>query len=844
LRNDNLIPKPLSIYSGTFLIAFSTLALEVTLARLLSVVSFYHLAFFAVSTAMLGMTAGAVTVYLKPNWFPAPGPCGGMNAGAKLQKSAATACILYAISVPVSLAVISLVPMGLVLSLTKVLIFLLITAACSLPFYFSGVVLSVVLTKYDLPIGKLYASDLIGASLGCLFVLGGLEIFDAPSLLIVCGAIGMISMFFFAHKISSPHLKWVGCFILFSLLLASSVNFFTDNSIRPLYVKGIREYRSDFIYEKWNSFSRVAVYKGWEGFPENWGPSPVMPPDSRAYTYLMHIDGEAGTFLSRFSNLNDISHLRYDITNIAYYLREGDSSACIIGVGAGKDIQSAILFGCRRILGIDVNPIFIDLLKNKFRTDAGIAARKDVELVVDEARSYLSGSDEKFTMIQMALLDTWAATGAGAYTLTENTLYTVEAWKVILSHLSDNGLFTVSRWYSPNNLGETGRMLSLAVTSLLEAGAGQPSKHIAMVTIGKLSTLVVSKGPMSERDVLKLRQTASALRYDLVITPDEPPSNETLRSIVHAETADELHRVISDEPLNYEPPTDENPYFFNMLRLSHLKEAFSNEEGVARGNLIASFTLIVLILSLLILCVLTIVVPLLFLPRASGRGEMEESGNLRQASARGENLVETRDFSRKLSNSRSFFHSLLPAALYFSLIGAGFMFVEMGLLQRLSVFLGHPVYALGILLFTIILSAGLGSYFSECFPLTQSPWKYIFPAFTALLVFAMRFLVSTMVEGMITQPIIIKIISSVAVILPLGFLMGFFFPTGMKLVKTRLGLQTPWFWALNGIFGVLCSALAVFNAIYFGISVNFYIAAICYGITSMSITNLSSQWRF
>lgn len=144
-----------NVYAGTFLIAFSTLALEVTLARLLSVVSFYHLAFFAVSAAMLGMTAGAVTVYLKPNSFSA----------SNIYKNTAASCLLYSISVPIALSVIYLVPMGLVFSFTKVLIFILITAACSLPFYFSGIVISAVLTKYDLPIGKLYASDLLGASL-------------------------------------------------------------------------------------------------------------------------------------------------------------------------------------------------------------------------------------------------------------------------------------------------------------------------------------------------------------------------------------------------------------------------------------------------------------------------------------------------------------------------------------------------------------------------------------------------------------------------------------------------------------------------------------------------------
>jgi hypothetical protein len=166
--------------------------------------------------------------------------------------------------------------------------------------------------------------------------------------------------------------------------------------------------------------------------------------------------------------------------------------------------------------------------------------------------------------------------------------------------------------------------------------------------------------------------------------------------------------------------------------------------------------------------------------------------------------------------------------MYFSLIGAGFMFVEIALIQRLSVFLGHPVYALGILLFTLILSTGCGSFVSEHLPLTRSPWKYVFPLATALAIVMMRIFLVPVLSGMMTSPMLGRIAVSIALIFPLGILLGFFFPTGMKLARSLAASQTPWYWALNGIFGVLCSALAVFTSIYSGISTNFVIAAICY----------------
>jgi uncharacterized membrane protein YhaH (DUF805 family) len=150
------------------------------------------------------------------------------------------------------------------------------------------------------------------------------------------------------------------------------------------------------------------------------------------------------------------------------------------------------------------------------------------------------------------------------------------------------------------------------------------------------------------------------------------------------------------------------------------------------------------------------------------------------------------------------------------------------MIQKLSVFLGHPVYALGILLFTIIASTGIGSFLSERLPLARPPLKLVLPVVTAVAIFIQKFVLSVMVASIITQPIATKAALCVIAIFPLGILLGCFFPTGMKTFKPLVADDTPWFWALNGIFGVLSSALAVFVSIYLGISVNFYIAAACY----------------
>ena len=783
----------MNVYLGTFLIAFSTLAFEITLSRFLSVSAWYHLAFFAISTAMLGMTAGATTVFLKKDWIER----------RNLNDAVALACLGYTIFLPIALILLCLVPMKVEKSLMAVVSLLTVTVLCTLPFYFSGVALSMILTKYDLPIGKLYAIDLIGASLGCLFVLAGLERFSAPDIILLCALVGGIATFVFAWQSKTFLYRKALLGVCIGLVALVGFNAATGLGIYPLAAKGKVISIRDLVFEKWNSFSRVVVYKGVEEEPYYWGPSPKAPTGIKTLQYLMNIDGDASTTLSQYKSPADMEVLRYDITNVGYFLRPS-GGACVIGVGAGRDIQSALLFGHENVLGLDVNPTFINLQKNQFRDVTNLGNNPKVRFVTDEARSYLTHTDEKFTILQMSMIDTWAATGAGAFSLSENGLYTVEAWNVFFNRLNDDGIFTVSRWSNPENVSEVGRLLSITVTSLLQNGVKDPSQHVAIVMVDKVSTLLVSKQPFKPSDIATLQKVSADMEYKVIMAPGLEAENPFLRGILSSKSPQELHEVIKDAPLNYEAATDESPYFFNMLKLSNLGYAFKSEAGVLSGNVGATITLVGLIICLGLLALITVIVPLRI----------------------GTKTHKADPVARK---------AMLVGASYFCLIGAGFMFAEIAMIQKLSVFLGHPVYALGILLFTVIASTGIGSFLSDRIPLTRTPFNIIFPVLTALAIVAQKFVLSIMVSNMIAEPITTKALACVAAIFPLGILLGFFFPTGMKFFKPLVADDTPWFWALNGIFGVLSSALAVFISIYFGISFNFFIAAGCYILIALPI---------
>jgi hypothetical protein len=781
------------VYVGTFLIAFSTLAVEITLTRILSVITWYHLAFFAISTAMLGATAGATTVFLRPAWF----------GDDELERSLTLSCLGYAVVTPIALILLCLTPIDPTVSAMGLASLIVGTIECSLPFFFAGLVLAAVLTRYTRGIGRLYASDLLGAASGCLLVLGGLELFGAPNLILIASAFGALAALAFCWRQNHSTFRSVSAGLVAALLLVTLANASTTRGISPIVIKGRVMRPNDYYLEKWNSYSRVAVFNLGNSAPNYWGPSPLAPKE-KTPQYFMNIDGAAGTTVGKFSALRDIAHLRYDLTNLAHYLRPS-GAACVIGVGGGRDVQAAVLFGHDKVTGIDVNPIFVGLLRREFRDFAGISTRPEVTLVVDEARSFLSHSTATFSILQMSLIDTFAATGAGAFSLSENGLYTTEAWELFIRRLTDDGIFTVSRWYNPRNLGETGRAVGLAMASLFRSGTAMPRRHIAMVTVdtayGALSTLLVSKQPFSEHDLATLTDVSHRLQYDIAILPGSPAANGLLEHILTADSEAGLKSGMSGQALNYEPTSDENPYFFNMLRLSHLTFAFQSEEGVVAGNLMATLVLLGLIFSLTIVAVVTIVAPLWV--------------HNRMRALRGETPA-------RVSG---------PMAVYFSLIGAGFMLVEIALIQRLSVFLGHPVYALGVLLFALIASTGIGSFISESLPLTRKPWMYVYVAGTVAVILVVESLLPVVMRERMADAVLVKIGVAITVIFPLGLLLGCFFPTGMRLVNARRDPSTAWYWAMNGVCGVLCSALAVFISIYYGISRNLQVAAVLYAAT-------------
>jgi hypothetical protein len=387
-------------------------------------------------------------------------------------------------------------------------------------------------------------------------------------------------------------------------------------------------------------------------------------------------------------------------------------------------------------------------------------------------------------------------------------LYTTEAWDVFLARLTRGGVFSVSRWYSPDNVSETSRLVSLATAALIRSGAPDPSQQLILASVGPVATLLVSNQPFTTDDLAIIARLTRQMRYDLLLAPDQAPTNARLGAIASSRTMGALLRAVADVRFDYTPPTDDRPYFFNVLKPTHPIDPRGIPErgGVIGGNLLATMTLGALLLLVTLLVVVVILGPL------------------------------WRSGLPKLSRS-----SFALSVAYFGLIGVGFMLIQIGLIQRFSVYLGHPTYAVAVILFSMILATGLGSLASDRIPLErQSSPVLALPVATATVVLAVSLALQPVVSRTIQLQLTARCLITIAMVSPLAFLLGMFFPMGMRLVRRLSEDAMPWMWGINGACGVLASVAAVAISMWAGIHTNFTVALLAYAALAFPALAL---WR-
>jgi spermidine synthase len=788
-------------YLGVFLVAAATLMLEVLLTRITSVSAWYHLAFFVISLGMLGMTAGAVYVFLDAERFS------DERVPARLGQSA----LGFALAIPVCVGVAMAVPLSPVTSLMSFLALLCAGSALAIPFILGGVTLTLALTRAGLPSNLVYGVDLCGAAFGCVLVIPLLDWLDAPSAAIAAGALAALSALCFARarraSLWLPALTVLG---LAALALGNARG--TPPPLRPAWVKGVFEVPAQFDYLRWNTYSRITVEHTVVGPPAFWAQGRRTPPE--AYRVrpqrMLKIDGAAGTVMAELGpSLADHDYLAWDITAFAHHLRP-HGAAAVIGVGGGRDVLEAVRVGHRPVVAVELNELIVDLHQHVMRDFSGIASLPGVRLVSDEARSFMARDTEQYQVLTMSLIDTWASTGAGAYSLSENGLYTVEAWRTFLDRLAPGGIFTVSRWYLVDSPGETARMLVLAMETLWQRGVRFPLQHLVLLQNGNVATLLVARDAFSPADIDRVQEAAVRLGFNMMLTPRRFPAHPVLRELARRRTHAELAAWARTQSLDLSAPTDERPFFFNMLKPTTW---LADDEGVDHmdlsflGNLQATQTLVYATLISVLLTLLTVLLPI-----AARRSALRDVP----------------------------FGDLASACAYFALIGLGFMFVEMGLLSRLNVYLGHPTLALSVLLGGIIFFTGLGSLASGRVPVESSARARLYPLLPALLIVVSGLSMVPIMQATVSAGSPTRVALSVLLMAPPALGMGLCFPLGLRLVEAyerRLGAQRgarahaalgPWLWGINGAFGVCASGLALGSSMVWGIGTTLAIGAGCY----------------
>jgi spermidine synthase len=791
---------------GVFLTCMCGLMLQIMETRVLSVIGYYYLAFFAIGVAMLGMTAGALAVFYRFELVYVPERLFDVMSGVMAA---------FAWSILASLLVLLNLALGANLqpTLTFVIGWIIAIFVLLPPYVLLGIAVSLALTRSAQRISLVYGVDLIGASVGCLVTLALLTVTDTYTAILLVGALGGAAALAFrramhsarveptpkSHGSSSNPALNPGVAVGALLLAAAVTQLLGTHGLRPIVVKSKIEQAYKLTEERWNSFSRIAMTMLPHSDAFLWSASPVAPHMQLDQGWL-NIDGEAGTPIYGFrGDPRELEFLRYDATALAYYIRHRGRSA-VIGIGGGRDLMTSSLFGFRDITGVEYNPIFVQLFARDYRAFSGANYISGLRLFVDDARSWFARSHEQFDVIQMSLIDTWAATGAGAFTLSENGLYTVNGWKRFMSRLTPTGVFTVSRWYAPERLDETARILSLATATLISMGEIHPEDHIYLASNGRLSTIIVGRAPLTSADTHTLDDTVDRLQYRTLVAPGRIAADPIFERILHAGTIDELVRIGNTTELNLTPTWDSNPFFFNQLRLSDRKSllhALHANVGVISGNLTASLTLLTLVAVSMLVVFIVILAP------------------------------------ARSSVHHAHAPTLFWCSAYFLIIGVGFMFVEISLIQRMSLFLGHPIYGLAIVLFSIILATGIGSLWSEqAMPLSSAAlvgWPLVLATYLAALPLWLGNVLDAAEPGSLIERATVCLV----VVVPAGVVMGFMFPTGMRLcarIDTRI---TPWLWAVNGAAGVLASGAAILISIETSLNHALWVGAIAYALLSV-----------
>lgn len=795
-----------ALLAAISLTSFSALLLELALTRLFSVVLFYHFAFLAISVALLGLGAGGVFAYLRRQWL----------TRFETRRLAATLCTINAAAIFLVLEIVLHVPVSLDLSRWNFARLTAIYLASTVPFFFTGLIFSVVFARETRHVTRLYGADLLGGALACLAVVPLLNWIGGPNAILFAAFTSGVAALVWKRK----HAKRAPGFLLWgyrefdlqavmpALILLLILLNHSGRLFDVIYAKGMFRDRSWVEFAKWNAISRVEV--------DRQGDAKAVVIDADASTYIMNADPRQWHGTDWEKNLMSAPPA------LANVLRPRGDFA-IIGPGGGVDVLRALANGSPNVTGIEINPIIADTVMRERYADYSyhLYDRPEVHLHVTDGRSFVRNSHEQYDVIQMTLVDTWASTAAGAFALSENSLYTVDAFREYFQHLKPDGMIAITRWEF-RQPREALRVVSVAMEALHQLGTSNPARHFIVVSEGELNedgipvVVLAKKSPFSpEEEAAVIGHLEQYDDLEPLYLPSAPGENP-FSALIAGNDPWAFARAYA---YNVAPVTDNAPFFFFTLKTSQIL----GDEGL-RAGIDWKVNLGVVVLGMVLLISLTAVLVFLILPMIFGA-----AGDGGPA------------FSRRWIS-----------LLYFVAVGLGYILVEIAFIQRFVLFLGHPTYALTVVIFLLLLSSGAGSLVSRRWlPEPARVWLPLLLLVGAICVHVL--VLPALLNALVGLPFVLKLLISGLLLIPLGLAMGMPFPTGLRALAgmpapepaaqgASAGNAVEWAWATNAASSVLGSVLAMVIAIHWGLNVTLACGAAAYLLAvALSPTLLPAQ---
>jgi hypothetical protein len=790
-------------YLGLGLLSAAALAFEVTLTRLFSVTEWYHFAFLAVSVALLGYGASGTALSLAPRWTEPP-----------TARRSSILSALFAAGVLVAYLSLNHLPFDsyrIAWQRSQVLYLVLYYLALTIPFFCAGLVTGILLAAHAGRSARIYAANLLGSAAGGLLPLVILPVAGEGAVAMIA-AVGLLAAALFrvalpirrspssgtrmaltaagsTRERQAPNLRVVTLLLVASVLLlwlAWNLPAFLRLQLSPYKALSqvLRFPDAEVTWQRWNAFSRL----------DRVSSSAIRSAPGLSLNYQGELPAQEGLFvdgddLSPVIAAQDLqAFTSYLPVALPYQLRPG-GRALVLGPRGGLDIWVALEQGASSLIVVENNPLVVEAAGAPYQAASA-------EVVVEEGRSFARRSGEAFDIVHLALTDGYRPVTSGAYSLGERYDLTVEAFLDYLGRLRPGGLLVIERWLQlPPS--ETVRAGATAVEALGRGGVEDPAGRIVVLRDWQVGLILVKNGDFTGRELGVIREFSQARGLDLVAMPGLTEEEANQRNILPTPAYYHAFRqLLTDPEALYEtsqyqvrPTTDNRPFFFHFFRWGQTRAVL---EQLGRTWQPWGGSGYLVLVALLAVALLTSVV-LILLPLALARRAR-----------------------RALEGPRA------RVFVYFGLLGLGFLFAEIPLIQRFILFLGQPTYAFATVAVSILFFSGLGSLASE-----RLSARWTLPLLVlALLLYPLG--LPLYFRALLGVPLVARVAAGGLCLAPLGFLMGMPFPGGLAWLRGRAPGLVPWAWAINGCTSVLASILAAMIALSAGFSWVLIVAALAY----------------